>query len=208
VLDRVGRSRSELIDQLEPDVVAFELTPGVDLGQPPKLGHEVVVVAVGQHEPQHRTDTPAASLEVAEARPGAAVVWGLIMDLDRGPEMFPTLTKAETLTGSVDQVGSVHTCLHGDGMHAVHYRLAVDEANHRATDRLTGIPVVGRMIQTWEAKPSGEGTRFSFFYSPRPEAEITDEGVRRAVIETIRNHAERDVQGVKALCEAEYRARG
>jgi len=134
-------------------------------------------------------------------------VWRVVKDLDRGPEMFPTLVKAETLTGAVEEVGSVHTCLHGDGMHLVHYQVAYDEANHRATDRLTGVPAIERMLQTLEARASGSGTRFTVYYSTRPGISSTDEQVRRGVDETIRSHAERDVQGVKALCEAEYPAR-
>ena len=92
-----------------------------------------------------------ATVEI-EAPP--ELVWDVTKNLDKGSEMFPTLVKAETLTGSVEEPGSVHTCLHGDGMHLVHYRVAYDPVSRRATDRLTGVPVVGRMLQTWEVQPS------------------------------------------------------
>ena len=61
-------------------------------------------------------------------------------------------------------------------------------------------------MPTWEARPSGAGTRFSFFYAIAPEVTLPDEGARATAIETIRQHAEGDAQGVKSLCEAEYRA--
>ena len=153
------------------------------------------------------TEADADVVATVEIAAPPEFVWRFIKDMSRGPEMFPTMVKAETLTGAVEEVGSVHTCLHGDGMHVVHYRVAYDEANHRATDRLTGVPVVERMLQTWEARASDTGTRFSFYYSTKPGISIKDEQVRRVVVETIRNHAERDVQGLKAFCEAEYAAR-
>lgn len=135
-------------------------------------------------------------------------VWKVSKDIGRGSEMFPTWIKAETLAGgSVEDAGSVHTCLHGDGMHLVHYRVAVDEENYRATDRLSGVPVVDRMLQTWEVAPSGSGSRFRFYYSMKPWASIPDEDGRRVVEETVRAHAEQDVLGFKAFCEAEYTAR-
>ncbi len=153
------------------------------------------------------TEADADVVATVEIAAPLEFVWRVIKDMSRGPEMFPTLVKAETLTGTMEEVGSVHTCLHGDGMHVVHYRVAYDEANHRSTDRLTGVPVVERMLQTLEARASGTGTRFSFYYSTKSGISITDEQVRRVVEETIRNHAERDVQGLKAFCEAEYAAR-
>jgi uncharacterized protein YndB with AHSA1/START domain len=153
------------------------------------------------------TEADAEVVATVEIAAPPDFVWQLTKNMDRGPEMFPTLVKAETLTGTLEEAGSVHTCLHGDNMHLVHYRVAYDDVNRRATDRLTGVPVIERMLQTVEAKPSGSGTRFTFYYSTKPGVSITDEQVRRAVDETVRNHAERDAQGVKAFCEAEYAAR-
>ena len=133
-------------------------------------------------------------------------VWGVIQDMGHSPEIFPTLVETESLAGRFDEMGSVHTCLHGDGMQLVHYRVAHDEVGRRATDRLTGVPVVGRMLQTWEAKASGDGTRFAFYFTLQPETEITD-GQRSVVLEAVRSHAERDVEGVRSFCEAKYKAR-
>lgn len=135
------------------------------------------------------------------------LVWDAVMNIDRAPELFPTIVRVETLAGAVEEAGSVHTCLHGDGMHAVHYRVAYDAESRRLTDRLTGVPVAERMLQTFEAKPSGTGTRLSVFYALQGETEIDDPELKRVVLETIRDHTEADGQGVKASCEAEF-ARG
>jgi hypothetical protein len=88
-------------------------------------------------------------------------------------------------------------------MHLVHYRVAYDPASRRATDRLTGVPVIGRMLQTWEATPSatGTGTSFSFFYAVRSDTEIDDPELEQMIIDTIREHARGDVDGLKAFCE-------
>ena len=149
------------------------------------------------------TESDADVVATVEIEAPPELVWDVTKNLDQGSAMFPTLVKAETLTGSVEEPGSVHTCLHGDGMHLVHYRVAYDPVSRRATDRLTGVPVVGRMLQTWEVQPSpeGTGTRFSFFYAVRPDDEIDDPELQQTIIDTIREHARGDVDGLKAFCE-------
>ncbi len=134
-------------------------------------------------------------------------VWKRVCDLDRAPEFFPTLIQAETLSGKVEEAGSVHTCLHGNLGRMIHYRVAYDEERRRATDRLSHVPIIDRMIQTMEAEASGGGTRFSFYYALAPEVVLPDEATRAAALQTVQEHANGDAQGVKALCEAEYRAR-
>jgi hypothetical protein len=191
----------------------FESTPGQDDYDDIGLVEYAFVDFADVREAFHRarevflTEADAEVVATIEIAAPPEFVWGVTKDMQRAPEMFPTLVEAKSLTGAVEQAGSVHTCLHGDGMHVVHYRVAYDEANFRATDRLTGVPFVGRMLQTWEARASRTGTRFSFYYSTRPEIPISDEEVSRVVHQTIRDHAERDVEGLKAFCEREYAAR-
>ena len=37
-------------------------------------------------------------------------VWRIVMDPDKGPQWCPTLIEYEILSGTEEQVGSVHTC--------------------------------------------------------------------------------------------------
>ena len=128
------------------------------------------------------------------------------MDPEKGPQWCPTLIEAETLSGTVEQVGSVHTCLHGDAGKMVHFRVAYDGKGRRFTDRLSNVPVIGKMIQTGEAKPSASGTKFTLYYSIDPRSPMTDEETRSLFLDAVRQRAENDVRGLKALCEAEARA--
>jgi uncharacterized protein YndB with AHSA1/START domain len=145
----------------------------------------------------------AVSIEI-EAPPD--LVWSILMDSDNGPRWCPTLIKYETLTGTQEQVGSVHTCLHGDAGEMVHFRVAYDGSGRRLTDRLSKVPVVEQMIQTIEAKPSGAGTTFTIYYSLKPGVPITDEKTMSLFLDAVRQRADNDVRGLKALCEAEARA--
>jgi uncharacterized protein YndB with AHSA1/START domain len=145
----------------------------------------------------------AVSIEI-EAPP--EFVWRIWMDSTKGPKWSPTLIEYETLSGTQDQVGSVHTCLHGDAGKMVHFRVAYDGRGRRFTDRLTNVPVAERMLLTSEAKPSSAGTRFTFYYALEPGGPITDEETRAIFIDTVRKRAENDLRGLKALCEAEARA--
>jgi hypothetical protein len=133
-------------------------------------------------------------------------VWAIMMDTSKGPQWCPTLIEYETLSGSQDQVGSVHTCLHGDAGKMVHVRVAYDGRGRRFTDRLSNVPIVERMLLTAEARASGSGTRFGLYYSLEPGVPIADDGARAFFLDTARQRAERDVRGLKALCEAEWQA--
>jgi len=145
----------------------------------------------------------AVSMEI-EALPD--LVWSIAMDLEKGPQWCPTLIEAETLSGTVEEVGSVHTCLHGDAGKMVHFRVAYDGRGRRFTDRLSNVPVVGKMIQTGQAKPSASGTTFTLCYSFDPAVPMTDVPTRSLFLDAVRQRAENDVRGLKALCEAEARA--
>jgi hypothetical protein len=134
------------------------------------------------------------------------LVWRLAMDTETAPRWAPTLVEVETLSGEVDHVGSVHTCLHGGGLKMVHLRVAFDEAGRRCTDRLWNVPLVNELYQTWEAEPSALGTKFSFYYALTPRLPIAGRIAKPLFLRKCRKQAERDVQGLKALCEAEARA--
>ncbi len=128
-----------------------------------------------------------------------------MLDADRAPQWCPTLIKFETLSGTAEQVGSVHTCLHGDAGMMVHFRVAYDARGRRLTDRLSNVPVVEQMLQTGEAKPSAAGTEFTIYYSLKPGVPMTDEKTISLVLDTVRQRADNDLRGLKALCEAEAR---
>jgi hypothetical protein len=150
------------------------------------------------------TEADADVAVSAEIEAPAEFIWRLCMNLKNGPRWAPTLTEAETLSGEMEEAGSVHTCLHGD-VQMVHLRMAVDRDGYRLTDRLFKVPIVGEMYQTFELKPSASGTRFTLYYKLAP-VDVFEQGVSRAdMITGLEAHTRRDVQGLKALCEAEVR---
>jgi hypothetical protein len=133
------------------------------------------------------------------------LVWRVVTDHDRATEWAPTLTKLEPIRGEPNEVGSIHTCLHG-GMKMVHLRVAFDESGRRMTDRLWNVPFVKEVYLTWQVEPSAVGTKFSFHYALRPGVPIADGIEKSTFLSAIRLHGEGDVQGLKAFCEAEVRA--
>lgn len=144
----------------------------------------------------------SASVEI-DAPP--ELVWRVSLDHRASTQWAPTLVESETLSGEPDEAGSVHTCLHDGGMKLVHFTVAVDKERFRRTDKLMNVPLVGEMYQTWEAAPSGNGTKFSFHYAVMPDAPSGDASDKAAVLDVVRKQSARDVQGLKRLCEARVR---
>lgn len=145
----------------------------------------------------------AVSIEI-EAPP--ELVWQVVLDVEKATQWAPTLVEMESLSGELEEVGSIHTCLHGGGMKMVHLRVAFDEAGMRFTDRLWNVPLVGEMYQTVELKPSAAGTTFSLYYALRPGVPM-DDGVEKSDFVAIATeHTRGDVEGMKEVCEAEVRA--
>jgi hypothetical protein len=146
----------------------------------------------------------AVSIEI-DAPPD--VVWSVAMDPGKATKWVPTLVELETLSGTPTEVDSVHTCLHGDAGKMVHYRVAYDGPSRRVTDRLSHVPFVEKMIQTFEVKPSGAGTKFTLYYALEPDTPITDAAAKAVFFDTVKERTEGEVRGLKALCEAEWRAK-
>ena len=145
----------------------------------------------------------AVTVEI-EAPP--ELVWRVAMDREKAPQWVPTLLKLEPLSGEFGKVGSVHTCLHGGGIKMVHLTVAVDEKARRITDRLWNMPLVNEAYQTSELKASPTGTRAAVYYSFKSDIPIAGQIARSIFIRTSKRHAEHDMQGLKAFCEAEVRA--
>lgn len=145
----------------------------------------------------------AASIDIA-APPD--FVWSIVMDPRMAKRWSPTLIELETLSGVMTEVDSVHTCLHGDAGKMVHYRVAYDGQGRRMTDRLSHVPLVERMLQTFEAKPSDAGTKFTLYYSVQPGVPFADATTKAAFLESVRERTEGEVRRLKAVCEADFRA--
>ena len=134
------------------------------------------------------------------------LVWRVVMNGDRATQWSPTLVELDSIQGEIGKAGSVHTCLHGDGMKVTHLTVAVDENRRRSTDRLWNVPLVHEMYLGFEVAPSAAGTKLSFHYALRSGVPI-DEGIEKSdFFAIVRQRAEGDAQGLKALCEAEARA--
>lgn len=142
----------------------------------------------------------AASIEI-EAPPD--LVWSVMMDADKAQHWSPTLIEVETLSGAQEQVGSVHTCFHRDiGGKIIHFRVACDNDGRRVTDRLSKVPVVEKMTLTIEAKPFGAGTKFTIYYSLKGATPMEEEA-KSLFLDTVRQRAVNDIEGMKAFCEAQ-----
>lgn len=131
------------------------------------------------------------------------LVWSILMDPSKGSQWCRTLIDFDTLSGEQDEVGSVHTCLHGDIGALVHFRIAFDAEGRRLSDRLSNVPVVDRMLQTFEVKPSAAGTKITIYYALSPRAPVADEKLRALFVDAVRKRAEDDCSGLKTLSEAE-----
>ena len=132
------------------------------------------------------------------------LVWRILMDEENTRKWSPTLIEFETLSGVADEVGSVHTCLHGDIGKTVHLRVGIDNENRRLTDRLFGVPLVGQMIQTFLVEPFGAGSRFVLCYAIKPGADA-DEESKSFVLQAAHERSLRDVLGMKEACETAVR---
>ena len=152
------------------------------------------------------SEEDADVVATAEIEAPPDLVWRLANDRDKAPQWAPTLRELEPLSGEYGKVGSVHTCLHGGGIKMVHLRVAVDETGRRTTDRLWNVPLVNEAYLTFEAQASPMGTRAAVYYSFTSNIPIAGQIARSIFIRTSKRHAEDDIQGLKALCEAEVRA--
>ena len=130
------------------------------------------------------------------------LVWKLLLDPRESVAMFPTLVEFTTLTGSPDEVGSVHTCFHGDNINTmVHQVLLFDSVTRRATHLISNVQAIDRMYQSWEVLDDGAGgTSASMRYSFEPSGPL-DPALRAVAAEVIREHTEHDCVGVKRRAE-------
>ena len=152
------------------------------------------------------SEEDADVVATAEIEAPPDLVWRVANDRDKAPQWVPTLQELEPLSGEYGKVGSVHTCLHGGGIKMVHLVVAVDEAGRRRTERLWNLPLVNEAYFTVEAKPSSSGTRAAIYYSFKTGIPIAGQIAKSIFIRNTKGHAERDMQGLKAVCEAEVRA--
>ena len=181
-----------------------------DVGAMPWISVDLQPVrkAVDESRVFHVTESNAdvtASVDIA-APP--ELVWAVTLDADKALRWAPTIVGVAAVRGEPGTLGSVHTCLHGDGVKMVHLTIAVDAVGYRRTDRLWNVPVVRELYLTFEARPSAMGTTFSFHYALRPGVPIPTGVTKSDFLAVLRQHAEGDAQGLKTLCEAEVRAQG
>ena len=145
-----------------------------------------------------------ATVEI-EAPPG--LVWSVLMDRDRAPEWVPTLVELEPISGEFGEPGGVHTCLHGGGMKVIHLVVAHDETGRRNTQRLWNLPLVNEGYLTFEVKPSPIGAICNMLVSFTSSLPIADEAAKSIFVRNFKRHAEADLQGLKAFCEAEVQSK-
>lgn len=135
------------------------------------------------------------------------LVWNLTQDLDEAVGLFPTLLQYEVLTGSPNEVGSVHTCFHGDRIGTmVHQVLLFDPHNRRVTHLLSNVWGVERMYQSSELVDNDAGgTLASVRYSFEPGATL-DSASHKLAVDVIRQHTERDCAAIKRRSEELFAA--
>ncbi len=130
------------------------------------------------------------------------LVWSLTQDTTEAVGIYPTLLEYDILTGSFDEVGSVHSCFHGDAIgKMIHQVLLFDPERRRVTHLVSNVRGVDRMYQSSELVDDGAGgTLASLRYSFEPGASL-DPATRDLAVEVIREHTERDCAGLKKRAE-------
>jgi len=133
------------------------------------------------------------------------LVWSVFRDGDKARLWAPTLVEAEALSGEWSKVGSVHTCLHGGGIKMIHLIVANDDEGRRQTHRLWNVPFVNEAYIGFELKPCSLGTKALHYFSLKPGMPIAGHFSKSRYLRASRKHAEDDLRGLKAVCEAEVR---
>ena len=130
------------------------------------------------------------------------LVWSLTQDLSEAVGVYPTLLEYDILTGSQDEVGSVHTCFHGGEIgKMIHQVLLFDPERRRVTHLVSNVRGVDRMYQSSEfVDDDAGGTLASLRYSFEPGAPL-DPGSYDLAVELIREHTEGDMAAVKKRSE-------
>lgn len=146
-------------------------------------------------------DAVLAVIEEIDAPP--EIVWRASVDRAKVRQWAPTVLELESLSGEEGKVGEVHTCLHGGGIKMVHLTVAVDEATRRRTERLWNVPFIKEVYFTIEARPSSSGTRAGVYYGFKSDIPIAARIAMPVFLPMMKRHAEADMQGLKAFCEAE-----
>lgn len=130
------------------------------------------------------------------------LVWRLLLDLGEAPGMYPTLIELETLIGEGFDVGSVHTCFHGDIGRNVHLVIARDEENRRTTHVVSSPHITERIYQTFECLAADTGgTMASVLYSFDPDVDPPDDATKELVLAVLGEHAVADCAGLKRRAE-------
>ncbi len=130
------------------------------------------------------------------------LVWDLMADATNMVGTHPTMLELDMLTGSLSDVGSVHTCFHGEAIgKMVHQVIAFDSKTFRATHLVSNVQIVDRMYHSWECVDDGTGgTILSMRYSLEPGASL-DQATRDLFLEGLREHNDGDVAGLKRQAE-------
>jgi hypothetical protein len=87
----------------------------------------------------------------------------------------------------------------------IHLVVAHDEAGRRKTDRLFNVPFVNEAYIGFEARPSSLGTKALCYFSLKSGMPIAGHISKSRYLRQSRKHAEDDLRGLKAVCEAEVR---
>ncbi len=133
------------------------------------------------------------------------LVWRVFADAEKAKLWAPTLVEAEPISGEHGKVGGVHTCLHGGGIKMIHLVVAHDEEGRRRTDRLWNVPFVNEAYIGFEARPCPLGTKVLNYFSLKPGLPIAGNISKSRFLRDSKKHAEDDLRGLKAVCEAEVR---
>ena len=133
------------------------------------------------------------------------LVWRVFADADKAKLWAPTLVEAEPISGEQGKVGGVHTCLHGGGIKMIHLVVAHDEEGRRQTHRLWNVPFVNEAYIGFEARPCPLGTKVLHYFSLKPGLPIAGNISKSRFLRNSKKHAEDDLRGLKAVCEAEVR---
>lgn len=166
----------------------------VDLQPIRNAYHEAREFYITRHE---------ANLAVeAEIDAPVDVVWNAMRDLNKRAMWQVTIDRMSHLQGPENNVGEVHSCIHGS-QEIVHATIAMDHENRRKTERVwVNPPLMKNVYATMhaEALPNGS-TRAALYSTFQPAIPVVGPLIKPVFTRMMKKLTSKDMAGLKEFCE-------
>lgn len=133
----------------------------------------------------------------------AQVVWDAIKSLEKRRQWQLTIVEMELTGGREGSLGEIHRCVHDDGNSLIHMTVGIDEAGRRKTEKIWVVPrLISECYITLRATPLGEArTEAAFLAKFQPKLPVVSHAFIPLFKRVMRRTIEKDMEGLKALCE-------